>query len=135
MLVMTLRTLTFDAPWRSCTCRTASSTVLPWSRNRSSSQSRAGMVRGSSPRRRLASLAGEPFVERALVPGRDIVGERCLRAARREQGVGHAIGIGARHKPGRDLVGKPTQVHPFRNLNRSLSVERTRVVFSAMMDL
>jgi hypothetical protein len=34
-----------------------------------------------------------------------------------------------------DGATSPSGVIPFRNLNRSLPVERTRVVFSAMMDL
>ncbi len=68
------------------------------------------MVRGSSVAQAFRELTGEPLVERAFVPGRDIVGKCGPRPARREQGVGHAIGIGARRQPGRDLVGQPTQV-------------------------
>ena len=55
MLVMTLRTVTFDATCRSCTWCTTSSIVVPCRRSCVSSQPTAGVVVGSWSRRRLAS--------------------------------------------------------------------------------
>ena len=106
MLVMMLRTVTFEAPWRCCACSTASSTVSPCCARRSSSQPSAGMVRGSWPRRRLASCAatrsGNGPLSRSgtLLPGRG----RC------EHRVGDRVGLGACTPPGGDLVGQPPQV-------------------------
>ena len=57
------------------------------------------------------------------------------------QGARLAVG-GARRRSGQRLsrelgaaTTSPSGAIPFRNLNRSLSVERIRVVFLAMMDL
>ena len=47
MLVMTLRIVTFTAPWRCCSAWTMSSAVVPWAARRSSSQRSAGITFGS----------------------------------------------------------------------------------------
>ncbi len=55
MLVMMLRTVTFDAPCRWCSSRTTVSAVVPSAASRSSSQVSAGVTLGSWSRSRCTS--------------------------------------------------------------------------------
>ena len=111
MLVMTLRTVTLDAPCRCCACSTTSSIDVPCSRSRSSSQPRAGVVRGSWSRSRLASCAAKSSDSGARRAGGDIgFQRRCGRGRAPAAGwPAHAASVRARAAGG-DLVGEAAQV-------------------------
>ena len=110
MLVMTLRTVTLDAPCRWCACSTTSPTDVPCSCSRSSSQPSAGVVRGSWSLSRLASCAAKSSDKRTLLARGDVGFERGMGVAGDEQPVGQRLGVGTRPPAVRDLVGQAAQV-------------------------
>ena len=112
MLVMMLRTVTFMPPCRWCSSRTIWSAVVPCAARRSSSQTSAGVIRGSWSRRRCSSCtakaagsgrARRPAQHRARVP---------LAVGRRRRAAGRP-----RRRPRRaarplavELLGRAPQV-------------------------
>ena len=110
MLVMTLRTVTLDAPCRWCACSTTSSTVVPCRASRSASQPSAGVGARVLVAQPLGQLRGEDLGQRARGAGPDVQFQRRARVAGGEQPVGELLRVGALAPPGADLVGEAAQV-------------------------
>ena len=111
MLVTTLRTVTFIAPWRWCSSRTSASALVPSAARRSSSQRSSGVTVGSCSRSRCTSCTAKARGSGRLVePTQQRLRARRLAPADSEQPIGEGVGFLTRRPAPDDSLGDASHV-------------------------